>query len=257
MRMTDSISETQPALTPGLTQCERVSNTFTAPSKTFNDIAAGNKSWWLPFLITALFGYLLFAAVATQVSWKTVYENEQRNLPEFAQKMMENMSPEQKAKADQSGPRSKEITWALAPFGLLLLDVIGAGLLLATINFGFGGKASFGKILTVELYAGLVQWPVRFILGAAALFAGAAPEAFNPQNPAGTNLGYFLSMQDTPRILYVLATNIDVTTIWSLVLTSIGLAAVAGTKRSAGYIAVFGWWVLGLLVSVAMAAMMG
>ena len=58
--MTENFSENQTALTPGLTQLERVSNTFTAPSKTFNDIAAGNKSWWLPFLIMIVFGYLFF-----------------------------------------------------------------------------------------------------------------------------------------------------------------------------------------------------
>jgi len=30
---------------PGLSQWQRVSNTFSAPSKTFEDIKRGNKSW--------------------------------------------------------------------------------------------------------------------------------------------------------------------------------------------------------------------
>jgi hypothetical protein len=38
----------------GLSQWQRVTNTFTAPSKTFEDIKRGHKSWWLPFVIIAL-----------------------------------------------------------------------------------------------------------------------------------------------------------------------------------------------------------
>jgi hypothetical protein len=36
-----------------------------------------------------------------------------------------------------------------------------------------------------------------------------------------------------------------------------GVAAVAGVKRSAGYIAVFGWWVIIVIFSVVAAAVMG
>ncbi len=46
----------------GLTQWQRVVDTFTAPSKTFEDIKRGNKSWWLPLIIGSLFTYLLFGA---------------------------------------------------------------------------------------------------------------------------------------------------------------------------------------------------
>ncbi len=249
----------QPGSDPkaGLSQWQRVTNTFAAPSKTFEDIKRGNRSWWLPFLITLLFGMFLFGAVTTQVTWKGVFENNQRNAPVFAKRMMENMTPEQKAKQEQQGPISQEITWALAPFGILLIDVIAAGVLVGTINFGFGGNASFGSIFAVTLYAGLVMWPLKLLLGGIALFAGALPDAFMPQNPAGTNLGYYLPMQDTSPVLYTLATNIDILAIWCMVVTSIGVATVAGTKRSAGYFAVFGWWGIMLLLGVGFAAMAG
>jgi hypothetical protein len=42
-----------------------------------------------------------------------------------------------------------------------------------------------------------------------------------------------------------------------LVLLSIGVAAVAGVKRSYGYIAVFGWWAIFVLFGVGMAAITG
>ena len=241
----------------GLSQWQRVANTFTAPSKTFEDIKRGNRSWWMPFLITALFGTFLFGAITTQVTWGVVFENSQREMPEFFKRMMENMTPEQRAQQERAGPISQEINWALAPLGLLLMDVIAAAVLLGTINFGFGGKATFSSILAVTLYAGLVLWPIKLLLGGIALFAGALPEAFNPGNPAGTNLAYYLSKPDTPPVLYMLATYADILTIWNLVLTSIGVAVVAGTKRSAGYFAVFGWWVLLALIGLGFVAIAG
>jgi hypothetical protein len=241
--------------TAGLTQWQRVAYTFTAPSKTFEDIKRGNRSWWLPFLITLVTGTVLWVAVGQMVTWRGVFENGQRNMPEMAKRMMENMPPDRKAKQEQRGPISQEITWGLAPFGLLLLSVISTALLLATINFGFGGRAKFSEIFAVTQYAGLVVWPIKLLLGAIALYAGALPDAFDPKNPAGTNLAYYLSQQDMPFTLYTLAQNMDALVIWSTVLTAIGVAVVAGTKRSSGYIAVFGWWVISVAFGVGMAAL--
>ena len=53
---------------------------------------------------------------------------------------------------------------------------------------------------------------------------------------------------------YGSATAVDGLFIWCLVLTSIGVATVVGVKRSSGYIAVFGWWILVTLVFVGISA---
>jgi uncharacterized integral membrane protein len=238
----------------GLSQWQRVANTFAAPSKTFEDIKRGNKSWWLPLIITVLSFAVFYGAVATKVTWKVVAQNEQRNMPEFAKRMMEQMPPEQRAKQEQRAPVTKAITTAFTPLFILLIDLIAAGVLLATINFGFGGKAKFGSLFAVTLYAGLVQWPIKWILAAITLFVGAEPEVFNIHNPAPTNIGAFFSQHETPLALYSFLTSLDGAMVWCLILTSIGVAAVAGVKRGSGYIAVFGWWVIVLLFSVGIAA---
>ena len=59
---------------------------------------------------------------------------------------------------------------------------------------------------------------------------------------------------DTNKALYALATSFDAVTIWMLVLMSIGVAIVAGVKRSSGYIAVIGWWAIIVLFGVGAAA---
>ncbi len=239
-------------LNPGLSEWQRVVNTFTAPSKTFLDIKSGHRSWWMPFLIVLITGAFLFTAITKQVTWKTVFDNQQRAMPEYAKRMMENMSPEQRAAQEVRGPVTQEITWALSPLGLLLMNLIAALILWPTINFGFGGKATLGSAFAVTMYSTLVLWPVKLLLGGIALFAGATPEAFNISNVAGTNFGYFMGQQT--GVLYVLATSMDVLVIWNLAVTAIGLATVAGVKRSSGYIAVFGWWVLATLIMVGFSA---
>ncbi len=238
---------------PALTQMQRVICTFTSPSKLFADIRRSN-SWWLPLLLTIVTGAILFTAITTQVTWRQVYENNQRNAPQWAKDLQDKAPPEQRASQERVGPMIQEITWAASPVGLFIIDCVGAGVLLLTINFGFGGKARFFDVLAVELYAGLVSWVIKFLLGSIGIFAGVAPESFNVQNVAGTNLGYYLNMSETPKALYVLAVAIDPLVIWTLVLTSLGLAVVAGKKSSAGYIAVFGWWALVILISVGIAA---
>jgi hypothetical protein len=156
-------------------------------------------------------------------------------------------------KGMQYGP---EIVFAASPVIVIVVAALGSLILLGTINFGFGGKATFGSVFTVWIFAWL---PAIFksLLGAIVIFAGTAPESFNLNNFAPTSLGAFLNPLETNAALYKLASALDVTSIWSMVLLSIGLATVAGLKRSSGYIAVFGWWGLITVIGVGWAAAFG
>jgi len=246
--------EIQPAAepAPGLNQWQRVANAFGAPSKTFEDIKRGNTSWWLPFVLFVVVGTALWATVNSKVTWEQVRDNNFRMAPKAAEGL-DTLPPDQKEQRMRMAAMSQKITWLIAPVGVLIMDLIAAGILLGTINFGFGGKASFGKVLAVIWYAGLPGL-IKLLFGIVGLYAGVTPESFLPGNPAGTNLGYYLDPVETNKALYYLAVSVDPITIWSLVLTAIGISIVAGTKRSSGYAAVFGWWVVAILVSVGASA---
>ncbi|MGD0912364.1 MAG: Yip1 family protein [Terracidiphilus sp.] len=241
--------------TPGLTQGQRIIYTFAAPSKTFEDIKRGNKSWWLPFLISVVFAYALFGAITTKVGWEQVTENVM-NMNQKSAERMAQMPADQRATTMKFTQYSMEGGFAATPILVLVFAVVIAGVMLGTINFIFGGKAKFGSVFAVWFYASLPGL-IKSILGTIVLFAGMAPESFNLANFAPTNLGAFLSPQDTNPALYKLATSLDFTTIWYLVLFGIGLSIVSGVKRSTGYIAVFGWWVIIVLASAGWAAAFG
>jgi Yip1 domain len=241
--------------TPGLSQIERVVDAFTAPSKTFTDIKNGHTSWWLPFVLFLVVGTGLWTVVNAKVGWLTVAENQIKMSPK-ASEAMDKLPAEQRQSQIKLSSTIQRIVWLIAPVGVLMLNLLGALILWPTINFGFGGKATFGKVLAVTWYAGLPGL-IKLIIGAIGLFAGVAPDAFVPGNPAGTNFGYFMNPQESNKILFALATAIDPIAIWTMVLIAIGLATVAGVKRSAGYTAVFGWWILSLLIMIGFTAAMG
>jgi hypothetical protein len=235
---------------PALTQGQRLIYTFTAPSKTFFDIKR-STSWWLPFLLGVIATYALFFAVQTKVGWSQVAENSIRMSPKRSEQL-DKLTPEQRAANMKIAVVMTEAIFAAFPIFSLITVAIIAGVLLATINFGFGGKANFWEVFSVSWYAGLPGL-IKVLLGVIALFAGMAPESFNSQNFSGTNIGFYLP-PETSKPLLALATSLDVITIWTLVLSAIGLSVVAGTKRSSAYIVVFGWWIVVVLVGVGSAA---
>ncbi len=239
----------------GLSQWERVADTFTAPSKTFTDIKNGHRSWWMPLVILAIVGYGFFWTVNTKIGMGHVVDNQISLNPKTAERVAQ-LPPEQQAAQKKISIYITEGIFYGGPVMLLILGAVVALVLWGTINLGFGGRATFGGVFAVWMYS-MLPSVIKTILGVVVIYAGAAPESFNIKNFAPTNVGAFLSPVDTNAALYSLATSLDIITIWSLVLLAIGIATVAGVKRSSGYIAVFGWWVLIVLISVGASALMG
>jgi hypothetical protein len=71
---------------PSLSQFERVVDTFIEPSKTFHDIKR-NRSWWLPFVIIAVLGYIFCFVAVQHVGWNSLVTNAIKSNPRAAAKM--------------------------------------------------------------------------------------------------------------------------------------------------------------------------
>ena len=244
-------SASSPEPSPELSQLARVSGIFHRPTRVFESVAR-RPSWWLPFLLTVAVLYLFYFGVSTKVGWHQVYENNLRLAPKQAQQL-ERLTPEQRANQEKIAVSFTQGAWLGMPLLTLLFAAIEAAVLLGTINFVFGGRASFWQVYAVTWYAGLPGL-LKFLLALLALMVWLDPESFQSNNPSGTNLGYYLSPTDTPKAFYTLATQVDAIMLWTLVLMGIGLSIVARTKRSSGMFAVFGWWIVMVLIGVATAA---
>ena len=240
------------AAAPGLSQMQRLTSTFAAPSKTFGDIKLGHKSWWLPFIIYVVLGFAFYGVVNAKVGMRQVSENQIKLSPK-AEDQMAQLTPEQREQRMNISVKFTQVLFLASPIVLLIMGAVISAVLLGTINFGFGGKAKFGSIFAVWMYAMLPSC-IKTLLGIVVLYAGTAPESFNIKNFAPTNLGAFMNPLDMNPGLYSFLSSIDIITIWTLVLVGIGTAMVAGVKRSSGYIASFGWWAVVVLVGAGLAA---
>ncbi|WP_263380457.1 YIP1 family protein [Granulicella paludicola] len=236
---------------PGLSQMERVIDTFVAPTKTFTDILR-NATWWLPFVLGTVVSYLLAWGIQTKIGWSQIVDNAIQASPALQTKLTA-MTPQQVALNHKIMQGSFQYSFYAAPVINLLALLIVSVILFATINFGFGAKSEFKAVFSMANYAFLPA-SIKAIVAGILVLAGAAPENFTVENMLGTNPGFFIS---TPGALKTFLTSLDVFTIWVVVLMSIGLAIVARAKRSQGFIVVVGWWLVVVIVGTGVKAIFG
>lgn len=247
--MPDAVAQPEVSTAP-LGQVERVVDTFVAPTKTFTDILR-SSSWWLPWLIGIVVSLGLGYAIQQKIGWEKTYSNMMKQSPAQMQRI-ENLPADQQARAMTMGADFTKIIFWATPAVALLIALIGAAVLLATINFGFGGRAKFSQMFAVWFYATL-PWSIQGLLGIITVYLGVDPDAFNLKNFVGTNIGYYMP-PDMNKSLIALGTAIDITTIWALILLTIGCAIVGNVKKGKAATAVFGWWVLIVILKVATAS---
>ena len=234
---------------PGLSQTERVVDTFVAPSKTFADILR-STSWWLPFVLMVLFTTGTNYVIGKQVGWTQVSENQMHAVPKVEERI-NTLPPEQKDKAMADSARRAPYTAYASPLGLLLFFAIYALVIWGTFNFGLGASTTYGQVFAVTFYSALPYLLIN-VLTMITLFVGNSAETFNLQNPVGTNLAYYLP--DASPAIKVLLSWVDVVKIWSDVLMALGMSLVAKKSFASSALIVFGYFVLGMLVTVGLAA---
>jgi hypothetical protein len=211
---------------PGLSEPERLIDTFVAPSKTFTDIRR-NASWWVPWLLSAICAVAFFMTVGKKVGFD-----------EVAQKMFANNNAVQQlpeAQRDQIIARTAtgfKVGMYIGPIFILLYAVIIAAVLMATFNFVMAAEVSFSRSLAIVMYGWLPNL-VGSILAIITLFF-ADPEGFRLDNPVGTNPAYFLDPTTTSKFVYSFLTSFDVASLWCVALMGMGFALNSKKKISTG-----------------------
>jgi Yip1 domain len=232
----------------GLSQVERVVNTFVAPSKTFTDILR-STSWWLPFLLLVVMSLITTVVVDKQVGFERVAENQIHQNPKQEAKMADLTDAQKSAQLHIAGIINRYVSYG--SFAIILLFVaIGAGLYMASFNFGLGARTTFSQMFAVMMYASLPRL-LTGLLSIVTLLFGASAEAYDIRNPVGTNLAYY--MPDANPALKAALSFFDVIGLWQLALLVIGTAIVAKVSKGKAAAVVVGWWVFGLVVSVGIA----
>jgi Yip1 domain len=248
---TNPIASTQSLPEPApLSERQRLAYTFFAPSKIFTDLR-WNASWWAPFLIIAIASLLFIYVVDQKVGFRKVVDNLLQSQPARAQSI-EQLPPDQRQKVMQQQATWTRILSYATPVFALAIYAIAAGILLATLNFGAGAEVKFSTLFALYIYASLPSI-IKALLGIVSLLAGVSVDGFDLQNFVATNPGYFIDANASP-VLHALLTPLDVFSLWTLILTAIGITCISKVKRGTAFAIVFGWFGVIVLARVAIAA---
>jgi Yip1 domain len=234
----ESSTAQQPA---PLSQVERIINTFIAPSKTFTDLRR-SASWWLPFLLICIVSLGFIYVVDKQIGFRKVTENQIHMSPKQERQLEGKPADQREQQINMRMVGTRYASYG-TPLIILFFTLIWTALLFATFKLGASADLKFKTTFAVMIYAGLPGM-LKFLLAIVSISAGAAPDAFNINNPVATNLGYILGPEQIGTFLAGIATGLDVFTIWGLVLTAIGLSCISNLKRSTAMYGVFGWYVV-------------
>jgi len=225
--------------TKPLSEAERIVDTFVAPGKTFTDLLR-SSAWWLPCILVLLFGVTTIGYTTQKIGAAAMAEGMLRHMPSM-QSRIDNAPKEQAAQIRSSMAKQQKNNVYSIPIGLLIGGFATAGLLLAIGNFAFGGTAKYMQLVAVFWYSQLPLLVFDIVI-LALLLANVGTENYNPINPAGTNIGYFV--EGASPVLSALLNSIDIFSIWIISLQIIGVSRVAKIKTGSAAAAVLLCWVL-------------
>jgi hypothetical protein len=216
----------------GLSEPQRVLNTFFAPTKTFEDIRR-NASWWVPWLLGSIISTCFIVTVDKKIGFETIVNNQMAQAPEFVKRAMERVPPEQRRQNIERQIASQRIgALYLGWLFYLIIAIILAALVMFVFNFILEAGIPFKNALAIWFYASLPRG-LFAILGIVVLMIGVDPSGFDLENPVATNLAAFMDPSTSGKFLYRLCSGIDIFAIWAVILLGMGFASQSKKKISA------------------------
>ncbi len=232
----------------GLSEIERVVDTFVAPSKTFVDILRSSR-WWLPFVLMVLVTVSVSFVVDKQVGYARVAENQIHQSPKQEDQFNQLTAEQRTARLNGMAVGYRYSSYASFVFILIFVAIVSL-LYWATFNFGLGARTTYGQMIAVSMYASLPRLITGVLTIVTLLFGGDA-DSYEMRNPVGTNIAYYLP--DAGPAIKAALGFVDVIGVWVLVLLILGTSIVAKVPRGKAAAVVIGWWIVGMLLSVGMA----
>lgn len=234
-----------------LSEGARLVNTFIAPSKTFTDLRR-NASWWAPWILLSIVSVLFIYTISQKIGFEQVSRNQIEHSSRAEQ--FDRLSPEQQARQLQLSSKIIAGIGYANPALLLFFLLIETAVLWGTFKVVASAETSFKTAYAVVMYAAL-PGVIGAILAIISLFAGVNPEAFDINNPAGTNLAYYLDPETTGRFFRGMASAVDIFSWWSIVLIGIGFACTSKVKRSKAITIVAVWYLAFKLLASGLSAL--
>lgn len=250
-----------PRLGPG----QRLVGVLFSPGETFADINR-KPTWITPLLITMVASvvFALFFNWWVNPDWDRITREMIRKQTE---RFGQSMPPEDQIQQQIAFTKTiQKFSPLIAPIIPLFVTFLLSGIY-ALGMMVMQAQTTFKRILSVVSWTNAAvgnayaQGVVYLIISSASLMVR-DPETIDPTQPGGltaTNFAAFLPADTSAPIASVVA-SIDILTIWTLILFTIGFAAIGGTKKfttkKTGTL-VFGLWLVWVLLKAAVSPFTG
>jgi hypothetical protein len=222
-----------------------LSGIFFEPGRTFDALRKRPR-----FLIVGII--LIFLTALVDVALFTRVD-----MGQYIREKIEQSSQSQSQTEEQKeiGVKFGKIIGAVAPpLSVPIVFAAGAALYLLGV-MAFGGTISYKRSLSVWAYSSLPPSVIGVIVALLVLFLKAA-DTIDPEHLLVTNPGAFTNAHDAP-VLTALLSQFDLIRFYGMFLAAIGLRKVAKISSGSAWGIVLGYWLIGLILSVAWHAIRG
>lgn len=219
---------------------------FASPTRLFTSLR-NKKAWLLPLILTAVV-VMVVGHFTRPIILNDTFPKIREMMEKYKTQMPEERYQETMRDLDEQEKVAKEnpFIWyyPLIVLGLILVTYF----LIASIgwisgNFLYGGKADFWLLMNVVAFASLLGICGDIIRGVMMVM--------KDSSYVYTGLGMFKPVNDSSFVFYLLR-QIDIFSIWRIVATAIGFAAVYRMKTSRFAIIIFTVW--GIFIALIAAA---
>jgi hypothetical protein len=247
-----------PAEPPRMGPGARLIGAIMSPGETFADVNR-KPDWIVPLIILMI----LTAAITLFINWRLKPDIEQITRDAIRQQVEKTggqMPPEETIQQQVSLQRTiNKFVPLIAPVGAAIWMVILTGIYALGMIL-LQAKTTFMKVFSVVLWSSVATGIIFNIVFVASLMVRdeeglRGVDIRNPTASIPTNIGAFLDSTTSP-VIRSLAGSIDIFSIWSMVLLSIGFAAIAGSRKiKPGKAAtiVIAVWIVGVLIKAVLA----
>jgi hypothetical protein len=199
----------------------RIIGILTAPGETYKSVVA-HPRWLIPGLIAGVLIGCFTALPMTTPEGKQAYVDQQvRTVESFGFKVDDKMYDAYERSANFAGI----MTAVFTPFSIFIGTLIVSAILFAVFNAAMGGTARFKQLYAVVVHS-------LFISSIGAIFNGIVNYMQGTMRSSIANVGALLPMLPEKSFITNLLGMVDIFTIWSVIVLSIGLGVLYRRKTS-------------------------
>ncbi|HEX8173459.1 MAG TPA: Yip1 family protein [Thermoanaerobaculia bacterium] len=245
MTTTDAIEPQPAAIAPRKSFVQRVTGVLFSPGETFDDIAR-KPDIVAPLLLLLALTILVTVVMVPRIDFESAFRTQM-------ERSNRDMSPQDMERAAKFGKAIGTTMAYAGPVLSVIFWAIIAGVLLLAFRL-LGGEGTYAQAFSVTLYSWLPLAIGGIVVAIVILARGTLVDPTTIPTLVKSNPAFLVDNRDNP-VAFAFLSSLDVFTIWSVALLSIGFAALSRFSRAKSAAIVVTLWLAVVIVKAGFAAL--